>query len=100
MLSGSLASPRPPDGGKPEERGDEETETQSRGHLQGSGGLGATCQCVPSAVSLISMFHVSIFLSRPIRGMASWSVMWERVSRLITGSEPWEMIDEESEAAS
>jgi len=46
------------------------------------------------------MFHVSIFLSRPIRGMASWSVMWERVSRLITGSEPWEMIDEESEAAS
>src|SRR5438309_6593511 len=40
VISGSLASPKPPGGGKPEERGDEENETQSRGHLQGSGGIG------------------------------------------------------------
>ena len=37
MISGSLASSKPPDGGKQEEHGDEETETQSRGSLQGSG---------------------------------------------------------------
>ena len=39
VLSGSLASPTPPKGGEPEERGEEETETQSRGGIQGSGGL-------------------------------------------------------------
>ena len=39
VLSGSLASPKPPDGGEPEERGDEENATQSRGSLQGSGGF-------------------------------------------------------------
>jgi len=40
VISGSLASPKPPSGGKPEERGDEENETESRGYLQGSGGVG------------------------------------------------------------
>ena len=39
VLSGSLASAKPPDGGEPEERGDEENATQSRGSLQGSGGF-------------------------------------------------------------
>ena len=29
VLSGSLASPTPPKGGEPEERGDEENETES-----------------------------------------------------------------------
>ena len=33
VLSGSRASPTPPRGGRREERGDEENETQSRGHL-------------------------------------------------------------------
>jgi pyrroloquinoline quinone (PQQ) biosynthesis protein C len=40
VLSGSLASPKPPAGGEPEERGNEENETQSRGIFQGPGGLG------------------------------------------------------------
>ena len=40
MLSGSLASPKPPASGEPEEHGDEENETQSRGGIQGPGGLG------------------------------------------------------------
>ena len=40
MISGSLASPKPPEGGEPEEHGDEENETQSRGDFQGAGGLG------------------------------------------------------------
>ena len=31
VISGSLASPKPPEGGEPEERGDEEHETESRG---------------------------------------------------------------------
>ncbi len=30
VVSGSLASPKPPDGGEPEERGDEENTTKSR----------------------------------------------------------------------
>jgi hypothetical protein len=34
-----LASPTPPKGGKPEERGDEANKTQSRGGIQGSDGL-------------------------------------------------------------
>ena len=33
MISGSLASPTPPRGGEPKERGDEENETESRSHL-------------------------------------------------------------------
>ena len=33
VISGSLASPKPPAGSKPEERGDKENETQSRSHL-------------------------------------------------------------------
>ena len=33
VLSGSLASPKPPAGGEPEERGDEENETESRAHV-------------------------------------------------------------------
>ncbi|SLM42293.1 conserved hypothetical protein [Nitrospira sp. ND1] len=33
VLSGSLASPRPPRGGDTKERGDEENETESRGHV-------------------------------------------------------------------
>ena len=41
VLSGSLASPKPPERGEPEEHGDEENETQSRGSIQGSGGLAA-----------------------------------------------------------
>jgi hypothetical protein len=41
VISGSLASPKPPGGGKPEERGDEENETQSRSGIQGPGGLGS-----------------------------------------------------------
>jgi hypothetical protein len=40
VLSGSLASPKPPDGGEREEHGDEENETQSRRGIQGPGGLG------------------------------------------------------------
>ena len=40
VLSGSLASPKPPEGGEPKEHGDEENETQSRGDIQGPGGLG------------------------------------------------------------
>src|SRR5882762_5172851 len=39
VISGSLASPTPPNGGEREEHGDEENETQSRGSLQGPGGL-------------------------------------------------------------
>ena len=42
VLSGSLASLKPPTGGKPEEHGDEETETHSRSHFQGSDGFGRT----------------------------------------------------------
>ena len=30
MISGSLASPKPPEGGEPEERGDEKNEPESR----------------------------------------------------------------------
>ena len=33
MISGSLASPMPPRGGEPKERGDETHETESWGHL-------------------------------------------------------------------
>ena len=33
VLSGSLASPKPPGGGEPEERGNEENTTESRGHV-------------------------------------------------------------------
>ena len=40
VISGSLASPKPPGGGEPEERGDEKNETQSRGDLQGAGSIG------------------------------------------------------------
>ena len=40
MLSGRLASPTPPNGGRREERGDEENETQSWSDLQGAGRLG------------------------------------------------------------
>jgi len=39
VISGSLASPKPPEGGEPEEHGNEENETQSRGDFQGAGGL-------------------------------------------------------------
>lgn len=42
MLSGSLASPTPPKGDEPEERGDEANKTQSRGGFQGAGGVGDT----------------------------------------------------------
>jgi hypothetical protein len=40
VIRGSLASPKPPGGGNPEERGEEEHETPSRGDRQGTGGLG------------------------------------------------------------
>ena len=40
VLSGSLASPKPPEGGEPEEHGDEANETESWGIFQGAGGLG------------------------------------------------------------
>ena len=33
VVSGSLASPEPPTYGEPEERGDEENETESRAHV-------------------------------------------------------------------
>lgn len=33
MVSDSLASPTPPGGGEPKEQGDEENETESRGHV-------------------------------------------------------------------
>ncbi len=33
VRSGSLASPKPPAGGEPEERGDEQNTTESRGHV-------------------------------------------------------------------
>ena len=33
VLSGSLASPKPPAGGEPEERGNEKNTTESRGHV-------------------------------------------------------------------
>lgn len=33
VISGSLASPKPPSGGQPKERGDETYETESRNHL-------------------------------------------------------------------
>ena len=33
VVSGSLASPKPPGGGEPEERGNEENTTESRGHV-------------------------------------------------------------------
>ena len=39
MLSGSLASPTPPKGGEPEERGDEANQTQSWGGIQCAGGF-------------------------------------------------------------
>ena len=40
VISGSLASPKSPDGGEPEEHGDEANETESRGGIQGQGGRG------------------------------------------------------------
>jgi len=40
VVSGSLASPTSPGGGKPKERGDEANETQSWGRLQSAGGPG------------------------------------------------------------
>jgi hypothetical protein len=40
VIRGSLASPKPPEGGEPEEHGNEENETQSRGTVQRSGGIG------------------------------------------------------------
>jgi ZIP family zinc transporter len=40
VVSGRLASPTPPRGGRREERGDEANETESRGDLQGPGGVG------------------------------------------------------------
>jgi hypothetical protein len=40
VISGSLASLKPRDGGEPEEHGDEENETKSRGGIQGQGGIG------------------------------------------------------------
>ena len=40
MISGGLASPKPPDDGEPEEHGDEENEKESRGGIQGQGGRG------------------------------------------------------------
>ncbi len=33
VVSGSLASPKPPGGGEPEERGDEENTTESQGDV-------------------------------------------------------------------
>jgi len=33
VVSGSLASPKPPGGGEPEERGDEENATESQGDV-------------------------------------------------------------------
>jgi len=38
VISGNLASSKPPDGGEPEEHGDEEHETELRGGIQGQGG--------------------------------------------------------------
>ena len=40
MVNGSLASRKPPGGGEPKERGDEENERESRSNIQGSGGFG------------------------------------------------------------
>jgi len=40
MVSGSLASPKPPGGGEPEERGDEVNETESRRDVEGPRGVG------------------------------------------------------------
>ena len=40
VLSGSRASPKPSEGGEPEEHGNEKNETQSRSIFQSSGGLG------------------------------------------------------------
>ena len=57
MLSGSLASPTPPAGGKREARGDEENETQSRGYLQGPGGLAAV-KGDKALAELAEQFHV------------------------------------------
>ena len=57
MLSGSLASPKPAASGEPEEHGDDENETQSRGGIQGPGGL----ECVPGrqdAGRIAERFHV------------------------------------------
>jgi len=39
VVSGNLASPKPPGGGEPKERGDEANTTEPRGRLQGTGGL-------------------------------------------------------------
>ena len=38
VIRDNLASPKPPDGGEPEEHGNEEYETESRGGIQGLGG--------------------------------------------------------------
>lgn len=51
VISGSLASPTTPKGGEPEKRGDEENETQSRSHLQGSGGIGHGQRRRPGRIS-------------------------------------------------
>ena len=40
VLSGGLASRKPPSSGEPKERGNEPHETESRSVLQGAGGLG------------------------------------------------------------
>lgn len=40
MISDSVASPKLPDGGEPDEHGDEEHETESRGGIQGQEGRG------------------------------------------------------------
>ena len=42
VLRGSLASPKPPDGGEPEAHGDEENETESRRGIQSQRGLGGS----------------------------------------------------------
>ena len=41
MVGGSLASRKPPGGGEPKERGDEENETDSQSNIQGAGTLAA-----------------------------------------------------------
>ncbi len=57
VISGSLASPKPPGGGKPEERGDEETETQYGATLKAQVALAAV-KGDKTLAELSEQFHV------------------------------------------
>jgi hypothetical protein len=79
VIGGSLASPKPPDGGKPEEQGDEENEKESRGRFKAKVAL-ARLKCDKTQAELAEHLGVYPFRSRTDAEVFLWIIIYRMQS--------------------